>query len=107
MVKFRKIGVLTSGGDAPGMNAVVRAVTRSALAKNIEVVVHIINGLPYETKEMMIETVKYLNDLKINGIKIHMLHIMKNTPLEKYYQENPFFKKSAKNFNGAIVFYEY
>lgn len=38
MVKFRKIGVLTSGGDAPGMNAVVRAVTRSALAKNIEVV---------------------------------------------------------------------
>ena len=39
---------------------------------------------------MMIETVKYLNDLKVNGIKIHMLHIMKNTPLEKYYQENPF-----------------
>ena len=38
MVKFRKIGVITSGGDAPGMNAVVRAVTRSALAKNIEVV---------------------------------------------------------------------
>ena len=58
--------------------------------ENIETVVHIINGLPYETKEMMIETVKYLNDLKINGIKIHMLHIMKNTPLEKYYQENPF-----------------
>ena len=27
--------------------------------RNIEVVVHIINGLPYETKEMMIETVKY------------------------------------------------
>ena len=58
--------------------------------ENIETVVHIINGLPYETKEMMIETVKYLNDLKVNGIKIHMLHIMKNTPLEKYYQENPF-----------------
>ena len=58
--------------------------------ENIETVVHIINGLPYETKEMMIETVKYLNELKINGIKIHMLHIMKNTPLEKYYQENPF-----------------
>lgn len=58
--------------------------------ENIETVVHIINGLPYETKEMMIETVKYLNDLKINGIKIHMLHIMKNTPLEKYYQENHF-----------------
>lgn len=35
--KFRKIGVLTSGGDAPGMNAVVRAVTRAALANGVEV----------------------------------------------------------------------
>ena len=58
--------------------------------RQIEVVVHIINGLPNETKEMMIDTVKYLNNLNINGIKIHMLHIMKNTPLENYYQSNPF-----------------
>lgn len=57
---------------------------------NITTIVHIINGLPYETKEMMIDTVKYLNALKIDGIKIHMLHIMKNTPLEEYYQNNKF-----------------
>jgi 6-phosphofructokinase 1 len=35
---FRKIGVLTSGGDAPGMNAAVRAITRSAIARGVEVV---------------------------------------------------------------------
>ena len=35
--KFRRIGVLTSGGDAPGMNAAVRAVTRTALAHGVEV----------------------------------------------------------------------
>lgn len=58
--------------------------------KNIDVVVHIINGLPFETKEMMIETVKYLNDLDIQGIKIHMLQILKDTKLEKLYQETPF-----------------
>ena len=58
--------------------------------KNIDVVVHIINGLPFETKEMMLETVKYLNDLDIQGIKIHMLQILKDTKLEKLYQENPF-----------------
>lgn len=58
--------------------------------KNIDVVVHIINGLPSETKEMMIETVKYLNDLDIQGIKIHMLQILKDTKLEKLYQEAPF-----------------
>ncbi len=37
MKQFRKIGVLTSGGDAPGMNAAVRAVVRAALSKGIEV----------------------------------------------------------------------
>ena len=39
---------------------------------------------------MMIETVKFLNKLDIQGIKIHMLHILKNTKLEKIYQNNPF-----------------
>ena len=38
MAKFRKIGILTSGGDAPGMNAAIRAATRKALSEGIEVV---------------------------------------------------------------------
>ncbi len=38
MAKFRKIGILTSGGDAPGMNAAIRAVTRKAISQGIEVV---------------------------------------------------------------------
>ena len=58
--------------------------------RNINVVVHIINGLPYETKDMMIETVKYLNKLDIQGIKIHMLSIVKNTPLAKMFKDKPF-----------------
>lgn len=58
--------------------------------RNISTYVHIINGLPHETKEMMIETVKFLSKLDIGGIKIHMLHILKNTPLELYYKGNPF-----------------
>ena len=38
MKQFKRIGVLTSGGDAPGMNAAVRAVTRAALSHGVEVV---------------------------------------------------------------------
>lgn len=53
--------------------------------RNINVVVHIINGLPYETKEDMIETIKYVSNLDIQGIKIHMLFILKGTELEKMY----------------------
>lgn len=63
---------------------------RSLRNKNINVVIHIINGLPYETKEMMLETVKYLNTLDIQGIKIHMLHIIKGTALENLYNKEKF-----------------
>ncbi len=52
-------------------------------ARHIFTVAHIINGLPYETKDMMLETVKYLNNLGIDGIKIHMLYIPKDTPIAK------------------------
>lgn len=58
--------------------------------RNINVVVHIINGLPYETKDMMIETVKYLNKLDIQGVKIHMLSILKNTKLGLMYKQENF-----------------
>ena len=37
MIMIKKIAVLTSGGDAPGMNAAIRAVVRTALHHNIEV----------------------------------------------------------------------
>ena len=57
---------------------------------NLRVVVHIINGLPYETHDMIMDTVKHLNKLKIDGIKIHMLHILKNTKLEELYNKEKF-----------------
>lgn len=57
--------------------------------RNINVVVHIINGLPYETKEDMINTIKYLSNKKILGIKIHMLHILKGTKMYKDYLKKP------------------
>ena len=58
--------------------------------RNINVVVHIINGLPYETKEMMLETVKYVNKLDIQGVKIHMLHVIKDTKLADIYNKEHF-----------------
>ena len=70
---------------------------------NIKVVVHIINGLPYETKEMMIETVKFLNELNIDGIKIHMLHILKNTKLADIYNEEKFHILSKEEYIDIVI----
>ena len=58
--------------------------------RKINVIVHIINGLPYETKKDMLETVKYVNNLDIQGIKIHMLHIIKDTKLAELYNKEQF-----------------
>ncbi|GAA0745336.1 TIGR01212 family radical SAM protein [Clostridium oceanicum] len=55
--------------------------------RNIDVVVHTIFGLPGETKEDMINTVKYLSTKDIQGVKFHLLHLMKNTPLVKLYEK--------------------
>lgn len=66
--------------------------------RNINVVVHIINGLPYETKEMMIDTIKYINNLDIQGVKIHMLHVLKNTKLGELYEKEKFYIISKEEF---------
>ena len=71
--------------------------------RNINVVVHIINGLPGETKEDMIETVKYLNKLDIQGIKIHMLSVLKNTPLEEYYKKKKFHILTKEEYIDIVV----
>lgn len=54
---------------------------------NIDVVAHVIFGLPLETKEDMLETVDYLAHKDIQGIKLHLLHLMKNTPMVKQYEQ--------------------
>ncbi len=69
----------------------------------INVVVHIINGLPYETKEMMLDTIKYLNNLDIQGIKIHMLHVLKNTKLETIYKKEKFHILTKDEYIDIIV----
>ena len=71
--------------------------------RNIDVVVHIINGLPYETKEDMLNTVKYLNKLDIQGIKIHMLSIIKDTPLYNLYKQKPFQVLSKDDYIDIVI----
>ena len=70
--------------------------------RNINVIVHIINGLPGESKEMMLETANFLNTLDIQGVKIHMLHILKNTDLEKYYYKTNFHVLSREEYVDIV-----
>jgi len=70
--------------------------------RKINVVVHIINGLPYETKEMMLETISFLNKLDIQGIKIHMLHILKDTALAILYEKEKFHVLTKEEYVNIV-----
>ncbi len=71
--------------------------------RNINVVVHIINGLPYETEEDMLNTVRHLNKLNIQGIKIHMLNIIKDTPLETLYNKDNFHILTKEEYIDIVI----
>lgn len=59
-------------------------------AYNIPVIVHVILGLPGETKEMMLDTINHIASLPIFGIKLQLLHVLKGTKLADEYEKNPF-----------------
>ncbi|HOI46954.1 MAG TPA: TIGR01212 family radical SAM protein [Bacilli bacterium] len=71
-------------------NACFEDAVKRLKEQNISIVVHIINGLPNETKEMMIDTVKYITKFDIQGIKIHLLHVMKGTMMGRDFMKHPF-----------------
>ncbi|EGD0345831.1 TIGR01212 family radical SAM protein, partial [Listeria monocytogenes] len=54
---------------------------------NIRICTHIINGLPKETPEMMMETTRKVVESGVDGIKIHLLHLLKGTPMVEDYKK--------------------
>lgn len=68
----------------------------------INVCVHIINGLPGETREMMLETAECVNRLHPRSMKIHMLHIIRGTKLAQMYEENPFSLLTRDEYIGLV-----
>ena len=64
----------------------------------ITVIVHTILCLPGESREMMLDTIRYLNTQDIQGIKLQLLHILKHTDLADYYEKHPFHFPSREEY---------
>lgn len=58
--------------------------------RGIRICVHLINGLPGETKRMMLESAAYLGQLRPEAVKIHMLHVLRDTPMETLYRRKKY-----------------
>ena len=70
---------------------------------NILCCVHIMNSLPFETQEMMIETARQISIYKPDAIKIHMLHIIKDTKMEEMYRNNEFTLMTLEEYVETVV----
>ncbi|PIE61312.1 MAG: hypothetical protein CSA29_03985 [Desulfobacterales bacterium] len=62
----------------------------SAKRPGINICTHIILGLPGEDREMMMESAKVIGDMGVNGVKIHLLYVVRGTALEAMYQNGDY-----------------
>ncbi|MGN0397524.1 MAG: TIGR01212 family radical SAM protein [Candidatus Fimimorpha sp.] len=71
--------------------------------KGLTVIVHVILGLPGETKEKMLATIDYLNHQDIQGIKLQLLHVLKGTDLAAEYEKGTFSVLEEQEYVSIIV----
>jgi hypothetical protein len=70
--------------------------------RGIRVCVHIINGLPDETPEMMLNTAREIGKIKADAIKIHLLQIMSGTVMEKQYKEGLIIPMTKEDYINVV-----
>ena len=70
--------------------------------RGINVCVHIINGLPGESREMMLETVRKISVLDIHAVKIHLLHIIRGTVLAEQFMRGEFQEMSMEDYIETV-----
>lgn len=69
----------------------------------IPVIAHVILGLPDETEAMMLQTIDYLNSISVSGVKLQLLHILKNTDLALDYEKGLFSALSMDDYLGLLI----
>ena len=70
--------------------------------RRIPICVHIINGLPGENREMMVETVRRLSQLPLHCIKIHLLHVIKGTKLAEEFLRGEFEEMALTDYVETV-----
>lgn len=104
-----ELGLQTSNDDIANIinrgykTEVYKNITKKLNEKNIKFVTHMIIGLPNEKKEDLYNTVKLINDVHSWGIKIHLLYILKNSNLLRYYEKNPFKVYEKEEYENTII----
>lgn len=85
-----------------GLTEFIDAVDRSK-ARGLRLCIHLILGFPTESREEILETPLFLNQMGIDGVKLHNLHVIKNTVLEEIYRRGAFSLLTRKAYISLLV----
>ena len=74
-----------------------------AMEYGLNICVHVILGLPDEDRKMMLQTARFLSKLPIHGIKIHLLYVLKNTPIATLYEKGRYICLNREEYIDLAV----
>ena len=97
----RTLSRIGRGHDAASFIAAARAVK----ARSIRLCAHVILGLPGESREEMLASAALLNELGVDGVKIHLLHVMQGSPLAAMYERGEIGFMEREEYVGLVCDY--
>lgn len=106
---FIELGLQTANEDTATFirrgykNEIFEAAVKKLSHINIEVIVHMIIGLPTETEMDILNTVDYINKFPVKGVKFQLLHILTGTDLLDYYKNNKFRIFSLEEYTHILL----
>ena len=83
----------------------IKAINKIKNFSNINLCIHLIFGLPNESDQQIIDTAKILSDFEVDGVKLHNLHVLKNTPLETMYRKSEFFPINLEDYARKVTLF--
>lgn len=100
-----QLNFLSRGHDGA---ASLRALESLAAHPDIESCVHLMFGLPGESEDQLMDTARTLTGLGVHGVKLHNLHVLKNTPLERLHREGRFHPIGLEDYARRVrIFLEH
>lgn len=106
---FVELGLQTANDDTAQLinrgykTQVYNDCVKKLISANINVITHVIIGLPNETESDLLDTIKVVNESGSNGIKLQLLHVLKNTELEKWYMNGKYTPLEKDEYTRLLV----
>lgn len=83
----------------------IKAIHKLKKLSDINLCVHLIFGLPKETDRQIRQTAEILSALNVDGVKLHNLHVLRNTPLEVMYQNSQFVPIDLEEYSHKVALF--